>query len=54
VQAVPDAFHQGIPEAQTGLYYHNSTFVDNNGIAACHDHIYGSINKSKHAAYDIF
>jgi hypothetical protein len=54
VQAVLDAFHQGIPEAQTGDYYHNSTFVDNNGIAAYCDHIYGAIDNSTRATYDIF
>jgi hypothetical protein len=54
VQAVPDAFHQRIPKAQTGQYYHNSTFVDDNGIAAYHDHIYGAIDSSTRAAYDIF
>jgi hypothetical protein len=54
VQAVPDAFHQGIPEAQTGHYYHNSTFVDDNGIAAYRNHIYGAIDNSTRAAYDIF
>jgi hypothetical protein len=54
VQAIPDAFHQGIPESQRGHYYHNSTFVDDTGIADIRDWIYGAINNSTRAAYAIF
>jgi hypothetical protein len=54
VQAIPDAFHQGIPESQRGHYYHNSTFVDDNGIADIRDRIHGAIDNSTRAAYAIF
>ncbi len=54
VQAVPDAFHQGIPSEQLGHYYHNSTFVDNNGIADIRDQIIGTIDNSARAAYAVF
>jgi hypothetical protein len=54
VQAVPDAFHGGIPASQRGHYYHNSTFVDDNGIADIREKIYGAIHKSTRAAYAIF
>jgi hypothetical protein len=54
VQAILDAFHQGIPESQWGHYYHNSTFVDDNGIADIRDRIYGAIDNSTRTAYAIF
>jgi hypothetical protein len=54
VQAMPDAFHGGIPASQRGHYYHNSTFVDDNGIADIREKIYGSIDNSTRAAYAIF
>jgi hypothetical protein len=54
VQAVPDAFNQGVPSEQLGHYYHNSTFVDDNGIADIRDRIIGTIDNSAWAAYAIF
>jgi hypothetical protein len=51
---VPDAFHHGIPESQLGHYYHNSTSVDDKGIANIRDKIHGAINNSTCAAYEIF
>ncbi len=37
-----------------GHYYHNSTFVDDNGIADIHDRIIGTIDNSARAAYAVF
>jgi hypothetical protein len=54
VQAVTEIFHQGILDSQQGHYYHNSTFVDDNGIADVHSRIVGTINNIAHAAYAIF
>ena len=53
VQAVADAQHQGISE-ELSARYHNSTFVDDNGIADVRARIIGAIDNSVRAAYAIF
>jgi hypothetical protein len=53
VQAVPDELHTGVPPAQVDRY-HNSTFVDDNGLADLRTRILGAIDNSVRAAYDIF
>jgi hypothetical protein len=49
-----DKFHQGVPADQLAQYYHNSMFVDDNGIADTRDRILGAVNNSARSAYDIF
>lgn len=50
VRAVPDAIHQGITDTR----YHNSTFVDDNGIADTRLRIRGAIDNSVRSAYAIY
>jgi hypothetical protein len=53
VPAVADSHHQGIlPEHQNR--YHNSTFVDDNGIAEYREKMLGAIDNSVRAAHAIF
>ena len=53
VPAVADACHQGVPPALQSRY-HNSTFVDDNGIAELASRILGAIDNSVRSAYTIF
>ena len=53
VPAVADSQHQGIPE-HLAERYHNSTFVDDNGIVDVRDRIVGAIDNSVRSAYAIF
>jgi hypothetical protein len=53
VPAKADAIHQGIPAALADRY-HNSTFVDDNGILDRRERMIGAIDNSVRAAYDVF
>lgn len=53
VPAVVDARHSGVPSSLS-TRYHNSTFVDDNGIVALRCRIRGAIDNSVRAAYAVF
>jgi hypothetical protein len=50
VKAVADSHHQGVQDDR----YHNSTFVDDNGVVDTRDRIQQAIDNSIRAAYIIF
>ena len=53
VPARADKKHQGVTP-ELALRYHNSTFVDDNGLAELREKVLGAIDNSIRAAYDIF
>lgn len=53
VPAVADEIHQGVPK-ELADRYHNSTFVDDNGIADRRDRMIGAIDNSVRAAFDMY
>jgi len=53
VPAKADSCHQGVP-AHLASRYHNSTFVDDNGVTDVRPRMHGAIDNSVRAAYAIF